>query len=175
MQRTSVPVPADVSQSYRVVDIDANHVKATAFNMLFAVWRRRTVNAAYVRVMQHVRHLAPQFPEGVGVSQVVELDAEPPEGDVRRAFIESMKLAHVKHFSVIHDGAGFKAASVRGIMAGVQMLARPKFKIAVHSDVSAAARWHALAQEEIGRHETASQIEEILRSLRQLHKLRYPG
>ena len=98
----------------------------------------------------------------------------PPEGDVRRAFVQILKLEPIKHFSVIHDEVGFKASAVRSITSGVYVLARPKCRHAVHSEVRTAARWHAEAQAELGRHETAAQIEAIVKALRAFHRERYP-
>jgi hypothetical protein len=166
--------PQSMSQPFRFVESDADHAKALAFNMLFMVWRHRTMNSAYRRGIQLARELYAQFPEGVGVCQVVEVDATPPDSETRTAFVEFLKLEAVKHFSVIHDGVGFKAASVRGVIASVHMLARPKCKHSVHSSVASAARWCEDAQRRLGRHETAEKIEDTVRSLRELHGSRYP-
>jgi len=163
-----------VGELFRLVELDGDHAKAIAFNMLFVVWRKRTLAAVYRRSMAIAAELAVQFPEGVGVCQTVEVDTTPPDGDARRAFVEFMKVDTVKHFSVIHDGTGFKAASVRAIMSSVHMLGRPKFRLAVHSSVPAAAAWHAVEQVAIGRRETPEMIERVVRGLRQLHHDRYP-
>jgi hypothetical protein len=159
---------------WRLVESDTDHAKGIAFNMLFMVWRRKTLVGPYMRAVQIVRELATELPGGVGVCQVVEADAVPPEGDVRRAFVEILRLEPIKHFSVIHDEVGFKASAVRSITSGVYVLARAKCRHAVHSEVRTAARWHAKAQAELGRHETAAQIEEIVISLRAFHRERYP-
>ena len=167
----SVPKPRE---DFRLIEIDEDHAKAVAFNMVFMVWRHRTQNLAYRRGMQLVRELATHFPEGVGVCQVVEVDAVAPDSDTRRAFVEFLRLEPLGHFSVIHDGAGFKAASVRAVIAGVHALARPKCRHAVHSNAPAAAAWHAAAQLELNRHESAHVIEGIVRGLRESHRQRYP-
>jgi hypothetical protein len=174
MQRDRGPPGPSAGQPFRLIEVDEDHAKAIAFNMLFVVWRRKTLGVAYRRGMTIVRDLAAQFPEGVGVCQLVEVDATPPDSDTRRAFVEFMKLETVKHFGVIHDGTGFKAASVRAVMSSVHMLARPKFKLAVHNSVAAGAGWHAVAQAELGRRETPEMIQRIISGLRQLHRDRYP-
>ncbi|MGA7119724.1 MAG: hypothetical protein WBY94_06480 [Polyangiaceae bacterium] len=164
-----------IGELFRLAELDEDHVKAIAFNMLFVVWRKRTLAAVYRRSMAIASELSAQFPEGVGVCQIVEVDTTPPDSDARRAFVEFMKVDTVRHFSVIHDGTGFKAASVRAIMSSVHMLGRPKFKMAVHSSVPAAAAWHAVEQVAIGRRETPELIERVVRGLRQLHRDRYPN
>jgi hypothetical protein len=163
-----------VSSSLNVVELDEDHAKAVEFNMLFIVWRRRTMSAPYRRGMHIVRGLAARFPEGVGVCQVVEVDAVPPDSDARTAFVEFLRLAALKHYSVTHDGVGFKAASVRAIVASGHALARPTCKHSVHSSMASAAGWHAAAQAVLGRHESAMQIENIVRALRAVHRDRYP-
>src|SRR5262245_49096928 len=102
-------------ERFKLVEIDEDHVKAVAGNMLFMVWRRRTLSAVYRRGMDLATEVAGRFPQGVGVCHVVEVDAVPPDADTRRAFVDFLKMSHVKHFSVTHDGVGFKAASVRAI------------------------------------------------------------
>lgn len=174
MQRDRAPPNPLSGEPFRLVDLDEDHAKAVAFNMLFVVWRKRTLGPAYRRSMTLVRDLSAQFSEGVGVCQLVEVDASPPDSDARGAFLEFMKLDTVKHFSVIHDGTGFKAASVRAVMSSVYMLSRAKFKFAVHNNVLAAAAWHTAAQHELGRRDPVELVERVIRGLRQLHRDRYP-
>jgi hypothetical protein len=159
---------------FTLIELDEDHAKAVSFNMLFMVWRHRTLNLAYRRGMQLVRDLSTRFPEGIGVCQVVEVDAVPPDSDTRRSFVDFLKLQPLRHFSVIHDGVGFKAASVRAVIAGVHALARPKCRHAVHSNVPDAAAWHAAAQLELNRRESAQLIEGIVRGLRERHRSQYP-
>ena len=168
-------MPAQAEISYRVVEHDHDHAKAIAFNMLFMVWRRRTLTTPYRRGMQLVRELYARFPEGVGVCQVVEVDAVPPDSEVRRAFIEFFKVDGLKHFSVTHDGVGFKAASVRAITSGVHALARPNCKHSVHSSVGDAAAWHEKYQAELGRREKAAEIAKWVWDLRDFHRQQYPS
>jgi hypothetical protein len=170
-----MPRPQNLSDSFLLVASDSDHLKAVAFNMLFMVWRRRTVSVAFRHGMELVRELIARYPRGVGVCQIVEVDAIPPDSETRAAFVECMKMEGIKHFSLTHDGVGFKAAAVRAITAGVHALARPKFKLAVFSSVAEAAHWHAIAQAELGRRETAAEIEEIVRDLRELHRNRFPA
>jgi hypothetical protein len=157
-----------------LVESDYDHVKASAFNMVFMVWRRRTMAEAYRRAFHLVRELATEHPEGIGVCQVVEVDAIPPDSEARKAFADFMKLKALKHYSVTHDGVGFKAAAVRTIVMGVNNLARPVCKHAVFSNLTEACGWHALEQMGLGRHETPDQIGEIVRAMRSFHRERYP-
>ena len=166
--------PRSSEQAFELVELDGDHAKATAFNMLFMVWRRRTLAEAYGRGVQIARKMVAEFPEGIGISQVVEVDAVPPDSEARTLFAYLSRLDGLNHLAVTHDGVGFKAAAVRAIMTGVQALARPKCKIIVLADVMTAARWHEAAQAELGRREKAEQIAAIITDVRKLHRQRYP-
>jgi hypothetical protein len=52
-------------------------------------------------------------------------------------------------------------------------MARPKFKFAVHASIKDAARWHETSQRELGRRETAADIEAILHGIRAFHRSKY--
>jgi hypothetical protein len=161
-------------RQFEVLDLDEDHAKALAFNMLFMVWRKRTLATAYTRGMQIVRELGLTCPGGIGVLQVVEVDAVPPESAARTAFVEFFHLKEIKHYSVTHEGSGFKAASVRAIAAAAHAMARPKCAHSVHSSLAKAAEWHEKQQLLIGRGEPASQIQLIAQALRQIHWEKFP-
>lgn len=160
---------------FDLVDLDEDHAKGLAFNMLFMIWRRRTLATAYTRGMQIVRELGAKYPEGVGVLQVVEVDAIPPDSAARSAFVEFFHLKEINHYSVTHEGSGFKAASVRAIAAAAHAMARPRCAHSVHSTLLSAAEWHAKRQIELGHTEDATRIESIAQALRRLHWEKYPG
>jgi hypothetical protein len=166
--------PRAVNTAFELIEIDEDHAKARAFNMLFMVWRRRTLADAYGKSIPLARELLSKYPEGIGISQVVEVDAVPPDSDARTLFSYLSRLDGLVHLAVTHDGVGFKAAAVRAIMTGVQALARPKCKLVVVADVDTAAQWHAAEQALLGRRESAEQIASIIRAVRQIHRERYP-
>src|SRR3990170_4688527 len=49
-------------------------------------------------------------------------DALPPTAGARKLIAELQSLPSVKHYSVTHEGAGFKAASIRAVVAGIHTL-----------------------------------------------------
>jgi hypothetical protein len=155
---------------YTLVEADEDHLKATTSSMLFMVWRRRTLADAFRRAVTIVERLATKNPAGIGVCQVIEVDAIPPDSAARSVFVEFHRMGQVKHCTVIHDGAGFKAASVRAVMVGTITLARPPGKVTVHSSVQEAATWHT----EQDRRLAAADIATVVGELRTLHRERYP-
>jgi hypothetical protein len=162
-------------KDFELVDLDDDHVKGLAFNMLFMVWRRRTLATAYTRGMQLIRELGAKHPEGVGVLQVVEVEAVPPDASARSAFVEFLDLRAIKHASLTYEGDGFKAASVRAIVGGALAVARARSVYSVHSTVSRAAEWHEAQQAQIGHMESAKRIESVAQALRRMHWEKFPS
>lgn len=160
--------------SLRVVHTDYDHAKAVAYNLVILLWRRRTLPEPYRAAMTLTTDHARRHPAGVGVMQVVEVDAVPPDAEARKAFTEFMKWPGVAHFSVTHEGTGFKAASVRAIVSGVTVLSRPIFPHSVHSSVADASSWAASQNRRIGAFSDLHAIERAVQSLRRVHLLKYP-
>lgn len=141
------------SSDLRVFEVDANHGKAHAKNMLFIVWQKETTAAAYARAAEVILSMAQRFPNGIGVLQTVETGALPPDQAARKKFVKVIEAceSRVGHYSVVHEGAGFKAASVRAIMLGVYGYARPTFPHKIFGSLREAARWHVQRQSETGQ------------------------
>ncbi|HMI85589.1 MAG TPA: hypothetical protein VK550_15940 [Polyangiaceae bacterium] len=173
MSPLAPPTKPDLS-SFRLLEVDVNHAKATAFNMLFTLWCKETQVSAYIRTSAALKKLAAAFPGGVGVLQTVERDAQPPNAAARTVFNDFLTLAGtcVAHYSTVHEGSGFKAAAVRAVVSSVYLVARPKFEHAVFSSVSQSAAWHAERQRLLGRDETAEQIAGVVRKLREIYHAR---
>jgi hypothetical protein len=166
---------ASSSGESELIELDEDHAKAIAFNMIFVVWRHRTLVTAYQAEMKLVEELGKRCPEGVGILNVIELEAQPPGADARAAFVQLLNMPQLRHFSVTHEGAGFKAASIRAVVAGTHAFARPKCSHSVHRYLSEAARWHAKEQKALKHEEPAERIERVAFALRGLHRHQYPG
>ena len=140
-------LPADL----RVLELDDNQAKASFANMLLIVWRKDTTLAAYQRVGTLILELSRAHPDGVGVLQVVERGATPPDTETRSEFLRVLSVAegHVKHYSVAHPGSGFSAAIFRAVMLGAYTYVRPKFEHKVFESLWDAATWHVEQQERI--------------------------
>jgi hypothetical protein len=158
-----------------VVAIDEDHIKGTAFNIAFMVWRRRTLLGPYREGIALVSQLALKHPSGVGVMQVVETEASPPDSETRRALAEFLKQKAIQHFSVTYEGTDFKGASVRGMVFGAQAVARPSFAYSVQATVADASRWAASQNRRIGRNDEWQAIERVMQTLRHIHLEKYPG
>ncbi|HTV17424.1 MAG TPA: hypothetical protein VMG12_02100 [Polyangiaceae bacterium] len=162
-------------REFELVEIDADHAKGAAFNMLFAIWRFHTHYEPYRRCVHWLGLLAQRHPGGLGMLHVVEPTAIPPDAPTRRLFAEVMRNPSVRHYSVVHTARGFKAASIRAVVATSFALSRTHAAHSVHSNVDEAAGWVAEQQRRLGRSETREQIARVTEALRALHRERYPG
>jgi hypothetical protein len=165
---TSLPLQTTIP-GVEIIARDDHHVTAAWLNMVFAYWHKETQQASFRRVCSKLAELAASYNEGVGVCQIVGLRATPPDSETRAEITRLIKDGvdlHLKHYSLVYEGTGFKAASVRSIISASQMMARSKTKVAVFSTIAAAADWHARRQQAIGRNEPARRIKVIMLWLR---------
>jgi hypothetical protein len=158
---------------YTLTEADSDHIKGVVGNMLFMVWVSRTEYACYRRGAEIVRMLGPRFPTGIGVLNLVEVSAVPPDARARGEFAQFLKLPEIRHFSVTHEGHGFKAAAVRAIVSAAQFIAAPPFPHSVHATVDAAAAWHSDQQRALGIELPAREVTEIVADLRRRHFERF--
>lgn len=158
-----------------VIECDVDHAQGVAFNMLFVVWRRRTLERAFRRCIVSAIDLGHRYPEGVGVSHYLDADSLPPDADVRVAFTDMLRLPCIRHYSITYDATGFKAAAIRGVISGTLTIGRARFPHAVHVTIAASAAWHAEQQAALGRPETASHIERAAQELRRIQRERFPA
>lgn len=168
MAPTSLPQLTPIP-GVEIIDRDDHHVIAAWQNMVFAYWHKETKRAPFLRVCAKLGELGALHKEGVGVCQIVGLLATPPDSATRVEITHLIKDGvdgQLKHYSIVHEGTGFKAASVRAIISASQMMARSKTKVAVFGTIAEAARWHEARQLAIGRTDAARRIEQIMLSLR---------
>jgi hypothetical protein len=167
MSAPTLPSPLEL------IEMDVNHAKGKAFNMLFAVWRYETTTAAYRQLSDLANELVLVYPEGVGISHIVEAEAIAPSAETRAVFVEFLRLPCLKHFGVTHEATGFKAAGVRAIISAQHALARPRCEHGVHNDIASAARWHEAQQRQLARQENAAKIADCLHRLRAMHRQKF--
>jgi hypothetical protein len=159
-----------IDPPFKLIDIDDHHAKASAFDMLLIVWKKETQASAYMRLITLITEMGERHPEGIGVLQVVETSASPPDEAARKVFLQALGVCdkYVKHHSVVHEGSGFKAASVRAIVMGVYMVHQPKFEHLVANSLLRAAQWHEAEQRKLGKTQGAEQIVRSVEMIRYL-------
>lgn len=138
------------------------------------VWRRRTTAAAFSRGLVLGRSLSAEVNGKIGCCQVIEVDAIPPDTEARKAFVEFLKLPFIASSVVIHDGSGFKAASVRAIVNLQILVSKPKFPHGLFSSVKQAAMTLAAETSALAPDRSAATLEALISELRALHRSRFP-
>lgn len=141
--------------------------------MVFAYWARETQLSSFRRCCDQLSRLALACPEGVGICQVVGLEAVPPSTETRGEITKLMKDSvggRLIHYSIVHEGTGFKAASVRAIVSASHMLANTATHLAVFNSITEAAKWHAKEQAALKRRETFEQIAGVIYALQKEHQ-----
>lgn len=142
-QPTGLEVAASDSE-LEVVEQDGEHVAAVWRNVLILVWvsctRATHVSAARLTL----RRLAESYPGGIGLVQVIEKDCNRLDGEAREAFAQLYgSETAIRCSAIVMEGSGFRAASVRMIVAALARVSGSVFPHRLFSDVTTAALWEA--------------------------------
>jgi hypothetical protein len=162
--------PPSRGEGLRIISVDDDHGKATSGNMLLVVWKKLTTAQACMGVTRDLGELARRCPEGVGVLQVLEANATPPDARAREKVLEFLRFCdgRVTHHSLVYGGSGFRAAAVRAIISSFYLAARPRFAHKVFASLPEAVEWHAHCEKKLDPALTMAQLDEHISSLRAL-------
>jgi hypothetical protein len=123
-----------------VVHADEHCILGTFRNVAIAIWHNDTHIEA-LRILGGVLpRLAAQFPDGIGLMQIVGERHPPLRADSRGELNRMLRAASscIRCSTVVFEGQGFRAAAVRGIAAGMVMLMRVPFPHQVFGNLSLA-------------------------------------
>lgn len=126
-----------------VVEVDEHHAAGSYRNMFLICWTGETKPGAVARLIQPLARLAEQFPEGIGLMQVVGAKTGPPSSEARGALSKLLQAGSdtVVCSSLVVTGVGFRMAAARAFATGLIMLARLRFPHEVYARVAEAATW----------------------------------
>ena len=132
-----------VEASLKVVTPD--YCIATWSSVLVLIWRVNTTMDAVAAVRHEIEALGRAHPQGIGLLTIVEQAAPVPSSEARNGLARTLadfgKI--IRHSAVVHEGSGFRAAAIRGVVTGLTMLARPPYPHKVFSTLDSAALWLA--------------------------------
>lgn len=155
-----------------ILELDADHCISVVGNMLFVVWWFRTTAPAYDRLIAITQSTARRAGHRVGLWHLVEGSATPPDAAARSRFLELIRLDQIAHYSVTHEGSGFKAASVRSIVLWTQAMAAHTCAHGVHKTLREGAAWHAAQQAKLGLRGDGVESERLLAHMQTLRQRR---
>jgi len=127
----------------QLVALEKDYCLATWHEIFILIWRHETTLDG-LRALDHaLRDHERTYPGGCGLLTIIEQGAPMPSSDVRTAMARFMTEAAriIKSSAVTFEGAGFRAAAVRGVVTGLTMLARQPYPHKVFATVDEAARW----------------------------------
>jgi hypothetical protein len=151
--------------------VTETHAMGVHCNVAMALWRGETTLAGIHDLGKLLRAVRLRHPGGIGLLQVVEPNAPPPDARARNA-IASLLAGEREALScsaLVFEEAGFKMAAVRAIVSGITALARPGYPHVVFADVVKGVHWmHGLLPRSGGHPATPAGVGQALARLRQL-------
>ena len=155
-----------------LVAADADHALGVWHNLAIVVWRCETKPEAVSAMRQEYLSVASRYPGGIGMLTIIEDTATMPPIEARKAIADLFEELgpRVKVSAAVFEGSGFRAAFVRGVVTGLNMMTSQPFPHRVYGELTAAAEWLAqgLPQAD-GRRATVAQLIDAVGKLRARH------
>lgn len=132
-----------MSASSTVYEVTGDHAVASFHDVFVIVWRHRTTHEGVRACHRGFAKFSAAHPRSAGLVTVVEVGAPLPPPDVRQAIANLLAsfAPIVKASALVHEGEGFRAAAVRGVVTGLTMLATVPYPHRVFATVEDGARW----------------------------------
>lgn len=146
-----------------VTVLHVDHDIATGYdNDLFSVmWRDRTTVEGVAILARTFAEYAKNRDRDVALLTIIERHAKMPSPGSREPLAQYLKDAgsNVLISGVAFEGDGFIAASIRGVVVGLTMLAKQPYPHRVFKDVAEASRWIETERSTVGKHFRAKDIQ----------------
>jgi hypothetical protein len=140
----------------------------TAKDVFVVVWRERTTLETVARACSEFQSYANSWGRELAMMVVVEEHAKMPDPGAREAIASFLATASDKLViaALVYEGQGFVAASIRGVVIGLTLLARQPYPYRVFASVGEAAQWFFENENRIGRRFSAENITSDVMTLR---------
>lgn len=161
--------PRSPAHATRAIEVarDEQHCRALFPHLAVAYWHTKTLPSAVAGLAELVRRGKQLFPDGLALLQVVSVDAEMPNSQIRAQLADLLREGggRVVGSSVVVPGVGFKVATARGFVTGLALLVRPPFPHVVHSTIGESALWLSQLLLKSSVHVSASELRGSVESL----------
>lgn len=129
----------------RIDDSTSDHVFAHWDRVVLVVWRGKTTLSAVRRGEHLFEQHASRCAGPVLLLTVIEPVAPLPALEARMELVAFLRRGsgRIERSALVFEGEGFRAASVRAVVAGMSLFSRPAYPHRVFSNVSSAARFLA--------------------------------
>ena len=153
------------------LDIVVTHTHAMSSyrNVGIVLWRGETTLLGVKQLRELMHRLTERHTVGIGLLQIVESSAPPPDAVARKAIADLLasQREYLRCSALVFEEGGFKMAAVRAIVSGISALARPGYPHIVFSGAADAASWiDGLLPKAAGRWANARGILEEVERLR---------
>jgi hypothetical protein len=130
------------------------------------VWRGKTTVETVRRAGQILTEYARARQRRLLLLTLVEQNAPLPSIEARTELVSFLKAAngYVERHGLVFEGEGFRAASIRALVAGVALFSRPEYPYRILGSVSAAARFIASGNGAPSPHRTIQMVAEARRA-----------
>lgn len=131
---------------------DSDMALGSSSHLFFCLWRNRTTPAGVAKFAAVIREYARDHEPDIGIITIIEPGAKMPEPGAREALSKLLKTqgGKVVISAVAFEGDGFMAAAVRGVVVGLNSLARQPFPHRVFANIQEISTWFEAKQAEVG-------------------------
>src|SRR5262249_26282942 len=145
---------------------DAGYVFAEIGDIFVVAWRQVTSVAAAMRMARTFRQFAAHHDRGVTILVVIEDSSGLPDAATRDLLARDLKKHEpfTRQLALVYEGEGFRAAAVRSIMVGLQMLSKQTVPTKTFANLPAAVKWLADLRPELDRKEVLAGVASIRHS-----------
>jgi hypothetical protein len=147
--RPGTVVTDDVTDDMQDRRIDSHHDGlgiAYVGTVCLVVWRRSVTLERFERQRTALRALADRHPQGVSFLCVIGENVPPPDAELRKASNQMVAALgnRLRCVACVIEGAGFRAATTRSVLAGMALLLRSSTPaIRIVASTAEAAAWLA--------------------------------
>jgi hypothetical protein len=149
-----------------VIEAASDHVFGTWRDVFVSVWRSAATARTAVRLATVLRRFAAGHSGGVSMIVVIEPGCTMPDTEARERMSRDMKRheTFTRHMVLVYEGEGFRAAAVRSVVAGMQLLSRQVVPTTTVATVTQGASW--LAERRASESLSAKELEEAVTVIR---------
>jgi hypothetical protein len=108
-------------------------------------WRKSVNETRFQLQREAIEHVAARYPGEAGILCIIEPTSEPPPQELREAAASLLTRLgpQLRAVAFVVEGSGFRAAMIRGVLSGIELLRRSTYPTRYFADVGRAAAWVA--------------------------------
>jgi hypothetical protein len=125
----------------------ADYTSARYQDLVLQIWHKQTTREGVAALRGAIANVAKDSRDGLRLLVVVEPEAAMPSRESRSdiaAFMTDYK-ASIRATALAFEGTGFRAASIRAVVTGLNLLAQHPFPYGVFASIAEALAWTPMA------------------------------